>query len=88
MKEQIEDLQEEWTKRTQILTEIDTVLSVFRHFPAVKDFVLKLGKMIKMSFGRVNLEDIKEAFKEIVLGEKVQKPAQELEQERTRGRSR
>ena len=88
LKQKIADLKEEWKRRTQVLAEIDTVLSVFRHFPAIKDFILKLGKMIKMSFGRVSLEDIKEAFKETVLGEKKQKPDQDLEQKRTRGRIR
>ena len=84
LKEEIADLKEEYKNRKQVLSEMDTVWNVFRHFPSVKDFIMKLGHMIKYYVSEVSLEDVKEAFRETVLGIK----KQSLEHVRSRGRSR
>ena len=84
LEQQITDLKADYEKSRQALSEINTIRNVFRHFPEVKDFVLEIGRKLKFSVHYPSLEDIKEAFREKVLGITNQRP----EHERPRGRSR
>ena len=78
----IDDLKAEWARRTQMVSEVDTVWNVFRHFPAIKEFIFEVGRLLKRPFEKVQLPEVVEVFKEKVLG--MQAP----EHERTRSRSR
>ena len=82
LQHRIDGLKAEWAKRTQMVSEVDTVWNVFRHFPAIKEFIFEVGRLLKRPFDRVQLPEVVEVFKEKVLG--MQAP----EHERTRSRSR
>ena len=88
LEQKIGDLKKEYEKTEQAFSEIKTVLNVFNHFPGVRDFVLELGHRIKCSIDRLNLEDVRDIFKEKVLGIKKQEPKHDQVQERSKGRSR
>ena len=82
LKQEIEKLDDEAKRRRQVLSEMDTVWNVFRHFPAVKDFILELGRRIKWFIGEMSLEDLKELFNETVMG--IKKPEKDYHKGRTR----
>ena len=82
LQHRIDGLKAEWAKRTQMVSEVDTVWNVFRHFPAIKEFIFEVGRLLKRPFDRVQLPEVVEVFKEKVLGMKAP------EHERIRGRSR
>lgn len=82
LQQRIDNLKAEWGRRTQMVSEVDTVWNVFRHFPAIKEFIFEVGRLLKRPFDKVQLSEVVEVFKEKVLG--MQAP----EHERTRSRSR
>ena len=82
LEEQIDDLKRDWARRTEVISKVDVVWSVFRHFPAIEEFVYEVGRLLKRSFQPIQLTDVIDVFKEKVLGIPPQ------EQERTRSRSR
>ena len=82
LQEQIGSLRDEWEKRNRVLTEMNTVWNVFRHFPAIKEFVMEIGELLKRSVHKVQLADVVEAFREKVLG--IREPQQERTVSRVR----
>jgi len=82
LQQRIDSLKAEWARRTLMVSEVDTVWNVFRHFPAIKEFIFEVGRLLKRPFDRVQLAEVVEVFKEKVLGMKGP------EHERTRSRSR
>ena len=82
LKQEIEQLDDEAKRRKHVFSEMDTDWNVFRHFPAVKDFILELGRRIKWFVGEMSLEDIKEIFTETVMG--IKKSEKDYHKTRTR----
>lgn len=82
LQQRIDGLKAEWARRTQMVSEVDTVWNVFSHFPVIKEFIFEVGQLLKRPFGKAQLSEVVDVFREKVLG--MNTP----EHERTRGRSR